>query len=51
MGWFLLAVVAVVGALTLDHLGVAGGSPRPVTLGRAVGGFLVLLGVALLLAS
>jgi len=47
VGWFLLAVVVVVGALLVDHFGLAGRDPRPVTLGRVVGAGLILLGIAL----
>lgn len=49
MGWFLLAVVVVGGALLVDHFGLAGRDPRPITLGRVVGSGLILLGVALFL--
>ena len=49
VGWFLLAVIAVIAALLVDHLGLAGRDPRPVTLGRVVGAGLILLGVALFL--
>ena len=49
VGWFLLAVVAVIVALLVDHFGLAGRAARPVTLGRVVGAGLILLGVALFL--
>ena len=49
VGWFLLAVVAVIVALLVDHFGLAGRAPHPVTLGRVVGAGLILLGVALFL--
>ena len=49
VGWFLLAVVAVIVALLVDHFGLVGRAPRPVTLGRVVGAGLILLGVALFL--
>ncbi|MDP9455359.1 MAG: DMT family transporter [Actinomycetota bacterium] len=48
-GLFLLAAVAVIVDLLVDHFGLAGRKPRPLTLGRAVGAGLILLGVALLL--
>lgn len=49
VGWFLLAVVAVIAVLLVDHFGLAGREPRPVSLGRIVGAGLILLGVALFL--
>src|SRR5215207_6629075 len=38
IGWFLLAVLVVIGALLVDHLGLVGCEPRPITLGRIIGG-------------
>jgi uncharacterized membrane protein YdcZ (DUF606 family) len=49
LGLFLLAAVAVVGGLLLDHFGLTGPNPRPITLGRVVGAGIILLGVALFL--
>ena len=49
MGWFALAVVALIVALLVDHFGLAGRDPRPLTPGRVVGAGLILLGVALFL--
>ena len=49
IGWFLLAVLVVIGALLVDHLGLVGREPRPITLGRIIGAGLMLLGVALVL--
>lgn len=47
IGWFLLAVLVVIGALLVDHLGLVGREPRPITFGRIIGAGLMLLGVAL----
>jgi hypothetical protein len=49
IGWFLLAVLVIIGALLIDHLGLVGREPRPITLGRIIGAGLMLLGVALVL--
>jgi uncharacterized membrane protein YdcZ (DUF606 family) len=49
IGWFLLAVLVVIGALLVDHLGLVGREHRPITLGRIIGAGLMLLGVALVL--
>jgi uncharacterized membrane protein YdcZ (DUF606 family) len=49
IGWFLLAVVVATGALLIDHLGLVGREPRPITLGRIIWAGLILLGVALVL--
>lgn len=49
IGWFLLAVLVVIGALLVDHLGLVGREPKPITLGRIIGAGLMLLGVALVL--
>jgi uncharacterized membrane protein YdcZ (DUF606 family) len=51
MWWFLFVAVVVIGALALDHSGVFGGRSRPITLGRIAGVGLILLGVALIVAS
>jgi len=49
IGWSLLAVLVVIGALLVDHLGLVGRESRPITLGRIIGAGLMLLGVALVL--
>src|SRR5215207_788958 len=49
IGWFLLAVLVVIGALLVDHLGLVGREPKPITLGRIIGAGLMLLGEALVL--
>ena len=49
MGWFALVLVTLIVALLVDHLGLAGRDPRPLTLGRVVGTGLILLGVAVFL--
>ena len=49
IGWFLLAVLVVIGALLVDHLGLVGREPRPITLGRIIGAGLMFVGVALVL--
>ena len=49
MDWFLLAAVVMIVVLLLDHFGLAGRERRTVTLGRALGATLILLGVALFL--
>lgn len=45
----MLAAVVMIAVLLLDHFGLAGRERRPVTLGRALGATLILLGVALFL--
>jgi uncharacterized membrane protein YdcZ (DUF606 family) len=49
IGWFLLAVLLVIGVLLVDHLGLLGREPKPFTLGRIIGAGLMVLGVALVL--
>ena len=49
IAWFILAVVVVKGTLRVDHLGLVGREPRPITLGRIIGTGRMLLGVALVL--
>ncbi len=50
VGWVLLAVVAMIVALLVDHLGFAGREARPVTLGRVLGTGFIFVGLALFLA-
>jgi uncharacterized membrane protein YdcZ (DUF606 family) len=49
MAWFLLSAIIIGGVLLMDHFGLAGREKRPVTVGRAIGATLMLLGVALIL--
>jgi len=50
MVWFILAATVLVGALLLDHFGLAGRERRPITFGRVLGTVILLIGLALFLS-
>jgi uncharacterized membrane protein YdcZ (DUF606 family) len=50
MVWFALAATLLAGALLLDHYGLVGRERHPITLGRLLGAFVLLVGLVLFLS-